>query len=168
MGPSWSSCFISLQTHVMVLCLLFMCACMHVLTFISNTFISYTTSWILTKLDRNDPGIALFRFSFKNLTPIKILVAMQTKLKNNVKVLAFYSKDTHFNPLPDDKILDWSKLKQIADDILKCILNGKQVPYRVENILRKWEIACIKQFVLFSQCFPHLYIFSVSECVIVW
>ena len=25
------------------------------------------------------------------------------------------------NPLPDDKILDWSKLKQIADDILKCI-----------------------------------------------
>ena len=24
-------------------------------------------------------------------------------------------------PLPDDKILDWSKLKQIADDILKGI-----------------------------------------------
>ena len=29
------------------------------------------------------------------------------------------------NPLPDDKILDWSKLKQIADDILKCIKNEK-------------------------------------------
>ena len=26
-----------------------------------------------------------------------------------------------FNPLPDDKILDSSKLKQIADDILKCM-----------------------------------------------
>ena len=25
------------------------------------------------------------------------------------------------NPLSNDKILDWSKLKQIADDILKCI-----------------------------------------------
>ena len=25
------------------------------------------------------------------------------------------------NPLPDDKILDWSKLKEIADNILKCI-----------------------------------------------
>ena len=25
------------------------------------------------------------------------------------------------NPLPDNKILDWSKLKQIADDILKYI-----------------------------------------------
>ena len=29
------------------------------------------------------------------------------------------------NPLPDDKILDWSKLKEIADDILKCIENEK-------------------------------------------
>ena len=27
----------------------------------------------------------------------------------------------YFNPLPDNKILDWSKLKQFADDIRKCI-----------------------------------------------
>ena len=46
------------------------------------------------------------------------------------------------NPLPDDKILDWFKLKQIADDILKYIYNGKQVSCRVENIVRKGEIAC--------------------------
>ena len=26
-----------------------------------------------------------------------------------------------FNSIPDDKVLDWSKLKQIADDILKSI-----------------------------------------------
>ena len=26
-----------------------------------------------------------------------------------------------FNPVPDNKILDWSKLKQIADDISKCL-----------------------------------------------
>ena len=26
-----------------------------------------------------------------------------------------------FNTLPDVKILDWSKFKQIPDDILKCI-----------------------------------------------
>ena len=26
-----------------------------------------------------------------------------------------------FNSLPDDKILDWTKLKQTADDILNCI-----------------------------------------------
>ena len=30
-------------------------------------------------------------------------------------------KDSLINPLPDDKILHWSKFKQIADDILKCI-----------------------------------------------
>ena len=28
---------------------------------------------------------------------------------------------TIINPLPNDKFLDWSKMKQIADDILKCI-----------------------------------------------
>ena len=26
----------------------------------------------------------------------------------------------NINPLPDNKILNWSKLKQIADDIFKC------------------------------------------------
>ena len=39
--------------------------------------------------------------------------------------------------IPDDKILDWSKLKQIADDILKCIQNEKQVPYRVKKHCEK-------------------------------
>ena len=31
-------------------------------------------------------------------------------------------------------------------------------PYRVENIVRKGEIACYKQFLLFSQCLPQIYI----------
>ena len=31
---------------------------------------------------------------------------------------ALHSGEYFVNPLPDDKILDWSKLKQIADDIL--------------------------------------------------
>ena len=30
----------------------------------------------------------------------------------------------------------------------------------VENIVRKGEIACYKQFLLFSQCFPKLYLFA--------
>ena len=33
--------------------------------------------------------------------------------------------DGGLNPLPDNKILDWSKLKQIADIILKGIQNEK-------------------------------------------
>ena len=31
----------------------------------------------------------------------------------------------YLNPLPDNKILDCSKLKHIADDILECIYNEK-------------------------------------------
>ena len=38
-------------------------------------------------------------------------------LKNLIKTLVIEL----VNPLSEDKILDWSKLKQIADDILKCI-----------------------------------------------
>ena len=70
----------------------------------------------------------------------------------------------HINP---DKNLDWSKLKEIADNILKCIKNEKYLPHRVENIVRKGEIACYKQFLLLSQCFQQLYIFSASKCCIV-
>ena len=62
-----------------------------------------------------------------------------------------------FNSLPDNKSLDWSKLKQTANDILECIWNEKYVPYRVENIVRKGEISYSKQFLFFSQCFPQLY-----------
>ena len=36
--------------------------------------------------------------------------------------------------------------------------------YRVENIVRKWEITCYKQFLLISQCFPQLHIFSGALC----
>ena len=36
--------------------------------------------------------------------------------------------------------------------------------YRVENIVRKGEIAYYKQSLFFSQCFPQLYIFSASKC----
>ena len=48
-------------------------------------------------------------------------------------------------------------MKQIADDILKCNQNKEWLPYRVENIVRKGESACDKQFILFSQCFPQVY-----------
>ena len=46
--------------------------------------------------------------------------------------------------------------------------NEKEVPYMVENIGRKGEIAFYKQFFLCSQHFPQLYIFSMSKCGIMW
>ena len=33
----------------------------------------------------------------------------------------------------------------------------------IENIMRKGEIACYKQYLLFSQCFTQLYIFNASN-----
>ena len=47
-------------------------------------------------------------------------------------------------------------------------LKWKKIPYRVEISVRKGEMACYKQFLLSSQCFPQLYIFSVSRYGIVW
>ena len=44
---------------------------------------------------------------------LKMLVRIKDMLQDCKKEL--------INLLPDDKILDWSKMKQIADDILKCI-----------------------------------------------
>ena len=48
-----------------------------------------------------------------------------TDTQAQVAVCVCSNVSSHFNPLPHDKILDWSKLKQISDDILKCIQNGK-------------------------------------------
>ena len=63
------------------------------------------------------------------------------------------------NSLPIDKIIDWSKLKQIVDRETTYKSALKMTNW-VENIVRKGEIA--------SQCFPKLYLFSASKCGIVW
>ena len=69
---------------------------------------------------------------------------------------------TSLNPLPGDKILDWSKLKQFADD------NCKKYSKLVEDIVGKGEIACYEQFFLFPQCFQKAYLPGASKGVIVW
>ena len=57
------------------------------------------------------------------------------------------------NPLPDDKILHSSKLKEFADDNFKFDENGTKLSKRVENTVGKGEIARYEQFLLFPQCF---------------
>ena len=49
------------------------------------------------------------------------LLSIVHKLRNKFLQLIPIS----LNPLPDDKILDKSTLKQIEDEFLKCIQNGK-------------------------------------------
>ena len=72
------------------------------------------------------------------------------------------------NPLPDDKILDWSKLKQSADDNFGFDENTRKFSKRVENNVGKREIACYEQFLLFTQCFQKACFPGASKGAIVW
>ena len=47
----------------------------------------------------------------------------------------------NFNSLPNEKFLDWSKLKAFADDKINMTQNLKFVFGRVENIVGKGENA---------------------------
>ena len=56
-----------------------------------------------------------------------------------------------FNSLPNDKILDWSKLKALADNKMNVVENLKFVDGRIENIVEKGENAGYQNFLLFQQ-----------------
>ena len=53
-----------------------------------------------------------------------------------------------FNALPNDKILDWSKLKAFVDDQLKVA----RIMISVQNIVGKGENAGYQHFLLFPRC----------------
>ena len=57
------------------------------------------------------------------------------------------------NSLPNDKILDWSKLKAFADDKINVTVKLKFSLGRVENIVGNGENAGYQHFLLFPQCF---------------
>ena len=59
----------------------------------------------------------------------------------------------YFNSLPNEKFLDWSKLKALADNKIKLAEKLKFVLGRVENIVGKGENAGYQHFLLFPQCF---------------
>ena len=58
-----------------------------------------------------------------------------------------------FNSLPNDKILDQSKMKAFADDKINVTHILKFKLGRVENIEGKGENAGYQHFLLFPQCF---------------
>ena len=87
--------------------------------------------------------------------------------KNKVKDNCIIVKRV-VNPLPDDKILDRSKLKQSADDNFKFDENSIKFSKWVENTVGKGEIARYEQFLLFPQCFQKACFPGASKGVIVW
>ena len=68
------------------------------------------------------------------------------------------------NPLPDDKILDWFILKQIADDNFKFDENSRKLFKQVENTVGKGETSNL----LCPQCFQKACFLEASKGVIVW
>ena len=71
------------------------------------------------------------------------------------------------NPLPDDKILDSSKLKEFADDNFKVDEKCRKFFKREEKTAGKGEIARDEQFLLFPQCFQKACFPGASKGVIV-
>ena len=57
------------------------------------------------------------------------------------------------NPVPNDKILDLSKLKAFADNNLNVNKKFKFALGRAEKIVGKGENAGYQHFLLFPQCF---------------
>ena len=57
------------------------------------------------------------------------------------------------NSLPNDKILDSSKLREFANYNFKFDENGRKFSKRVENTVGKGEIARFQHFLLFPQFF---------------
>ena len=76
--------------------------------------------------------------------------------------------DRYINPLPDDKFLDSSKLKEFADNNFKFDKNCRKLSKWVENTVGKGEIARYEQFLLYPQCFEKTCFPGVSKGVIVW
>ena len=71
--------------------------------------------------------------------------------------MGVFSLDRSFNSLPNNKILDQSKLKAFADDKIKVIEKLKFVLGRIENIVGKGGSAGYQHFLLFPQCFQEVY-----------
>ena len=57
------------------------------------------------------------------------------------------------NSLPNNKFIDWFKLKAFADDKINLNKKSEFVFGRVENIVGKGENAGNQHFLLFQQCF---------------
>ena len=70
--------------------------------------------------------------------------------------------------LPNDKILDWSKLKVIADDKIHVTQKLILVLKWVENIVGRRENAGYHYFPLFPQCFQKLCLSGLLKVGIVW
>ena len=77
-------------------------------------------------------------------------------------------KMTSLNSLPNDKILDLSRLKALADDTINVSKKLKLVLGRVENILGKGENAVYQQFFPFPKMSSKAFFLGVVQSRDLW
>ena len=82
--------------------------------------------------------------------------------------LTFYHKIPNLNPLPDDTILDQTKMKASVDDKFNVTKTIISVFDRVEKNCGKRRNCLYKQFLLFPQYFQKVSSPNVSKGEIVW
>ena len=73
-----------------------------------------------------------------------------------------------FNPLPTDKILDWTKFKAFVDVKINGAQKIKLGRDRIENILGKGENAITSIFFFSQKCFQKRPFSGSSKVRIVW
>ena len=69
---------------------------------------------------------------------------------------------------PKRQILDFSKLKEFADDNFEFDENRRKFSKPVENTVGKGKIAGYEQFFLFLQCFQKMCYADAYKPVLVW
>ena len=87
---------------------------------------------------------------------------------HNFEKMAFANTPCLLKPVPNDKVLDWFKLKAFADDRTRVAENLKFAFERVENIVGKGENAGYQHFILFPQCFEKATYTRSLKVGIVW
>ena len=64
-----------------------------------------------------------------------------------------YKAHAKIHSLPNNKILDWSKVNIFADDKISVTKKLKFAVGRVVNIAENGEDVCYQHFLLFQNCF---------------
>ena len=98
----------------------------------------------------------------------KGLNVLTNLLSQGLEKSGLFGKGTKCYPITRRQILDWSKLKQSADNNCKFDENIRKFYKQVENTVGKGEIARYEHFLLFPQCFQKAYFPGASKGVIVW
>ena len=115
-----------------------------------------------------EDGETIIRSSYPDIkeleTPFgEFMISFLDKYKNLQLMVCFSTlngpctkRSRVFNPSPNNKILDVTKLKALAGDKLNIAKMMFSFFDRVENTVVKGENAGYQHFLLFPQCFPEL------------